>query len=197
MEPCSKAFICLHQNDPDFHYEPNRLGKDDFLENWYVTMDLVCENPLTYLPMASYYFFGFGLGVVFFFTPDYLGRKKTIILFNSGYFFSVYILAYDQRVEMKKLGYFIQGLCHLKISTSYTHALELVPESYKSMVFTLILSFDATSILIASIFFKYVDPNETRLLEYHFYGGCASLVLYILFIPESPRWLFQKEGSKS
>jgi len=134
-------------------FEPDRQGREDFFENWFVTMDLICVNPLTYLPIASYFFIGYGIGVVFFFLPESIGRKKTIALFNSIYIYAVYLLAFDERIVMKKLGFFLEGLFHLKISTSFTHALELVPESKKSIVFTVMLPFDSASILIACLYF--------------------------------------------
>lgn len=90
---------------------------------------------------------------MFFFLPESIGRKKTIALFNSFYIYAVYLLAFDDRIEMKKLGFFLQGLFHLKISTSFTHALELVPEAKKSIVFTIMLPFDSASILIACLYF--------------------------------------------
>jgi hypothetical protein len=34
-------------------------------------------------------------------------------------------------------------------------------------------------------------------MDMHFKGGLVAFISYVLFIPESPRWLFQKEGPKS
>jgi hypothetical protein len=93
------------------------------------------------------------MGAIFFFFPDYFGRKKTIVLFNACFIYAVYLQTYDESLEMKKFGFFLEGLFHLKISTCFTHVLELVPEASKSMVLTYILACDGSSIFFACLYF--------------------------------------------
>ena len=90
----------------------------------------------------------------------------------------------------KSIGYFFLGFMHLKISLSFTYALELVPNSYKSTMTTFIAAGDAASPLVSGAFFKFYEADEATLLKLHFICGFTGCVLFALFIPESPRWLF-------
>ena len=89
------------------------------------------------------------------------------------------------------------GIFHLKISLSYTYALEFVPNAWKSTMTTLITAFDSGSPLFACIFFKFFRPDEELLLKIHFWFGFAGCIVFLIFIPESPRWLFLSKGANS
>jgi hypothetical protein len=75
--------------------------------------------------------------------------------------------------------------------------LELVPESKKVLSSTIISAVDASTILISCLIYKYYMPVEAFVLELMFYIGSLACFIYILVIPESPRWVFMKQGSNS
>jgi len=57
---------------------------------------------------------------------------------------------------LKSIGYFVQGLLHIKISNSYTHIYELIEEKYKVKATTVIGLLDEASIFIISIILKFI-----------------------------------------
>jgi hypothetical protein len=75
--------------------------------------------------------------------------------------------------------------------------LELVAEKDKTFVTTIITFLDACTLLIACTVYMYIKPDEAMVNKYSFYIGTVACLLYLLIIPESPRWLFVKYGSNS
>jgi len=109
----------------------------------------------------------------------------------------MYLSIYDQRIPVKKFGFFLNGLFHIKNSVTITQSLELVPDSYKNANFTGLLLFDASGIFYACSVFYFYRPNVQLVFDIHFGLGAVMFVAYCLVVPESPRWLFQRDGPKS
>ena len=81
--------ICEGLKDDNFEY---RSISDSFI-NWYVTMDLVCEDPVIYNGIASYYMIGYLVGIIFFWMPDSLGRRTTMCFLLPNYvIFSSFVI---------------------------------------------------------------------------------------------------------
>ena len=78
---CSHSMICESARDEGFEYQP---VAGSFI-NWFVTMDFVCENPQIYNAIASYYFIGYLCGIIFFWMPDYYGRRPTMCFLLPNY----------------------------------------------------------------------------------------------------------------
>ena len=103
------------------------MNKEDYIENWYVTIDLMCIQKIDYLFTVSMFFIGYGLGIVFFFIPDYIGRKKAMMLFLPLNIIAIFAVSFSQYLTIMKIGLLLIGMFHLKSSISYTHCFELVP----------------------------------------------------------------------
>ena len=74
---------------------------------------------------------------------------------------------------------------------------DLIPENNKTLVFTLITAFNAGTAMFACLIFKFYKPNEQVVLSFSFWLGIVGTALYMVFIPESPRWLFLKKGTNN
>lgn len=156
---CSTDYICSKKSVQNFEYVPDRT-KEDFLENWYVELNLICEDNDYVNSRGSLYFIGYGLGVIFFFMPQTFGRKGTMNRVLPFYIFSCYFAIFPKSLEARAFGFFLQGIFHLKISTSYTHILELVEEKDKAMCSTILTGFDSGALLIACTTYLYYKPDE-------------------------------------
>ena len=86
---------------------------------------------------------------------------------------------------------------HNKISTSYAHISDLMPEKNKFFGATIINGFDSSCLLIIALFLKFYTRDLDFILRLYFYFGTISVIIYLILIPESPKWLFIKEGSSS
>ena len=164
------------------------------MKNWFVTLDLMCEAPSNYNSIGSFYFFGYAIGIIFFFLPDMLGRRKTMSIFYPLNLLSCFIAIYSKTLLMKKIGFFMIGLFHVKLSLSQTYLLELVPFSKKNIGITVMIAFDASNLMVACLLFKYLKVDFETILSFYFILGIIAYILFILIIPESPKWLFMKKG---
>ena len=82
-------------------------------------MNLICKDKSQYSIIGSSYFVGFFVGSIFFFLPDMFGRKGTFNRVMPFYILSCYFSLFSKSIELKILGYFLQGFFHIKTSLSY------------------------------------------------------------------------------
>jgi len=143
--------------------------------------------------IVSWYFVGFGLGVVFFFFPDHFGRKKSLNIFLIAQVFAVYLTIFSKEVSAIKIGFFLQGVFHMKTTITYVHCIELMDEASKMTASMCINAFDSGSLMVSCIVFYYWNNNVDDFLRLMYFVGCAAIVLYMLVIPESPRWQFMSD----
>lgn len=73
---------------------------------------------------------------------------------------------------------------------SYTHIFELIQKDDKSFCATFINTLDVLSFAFHGLFYIFVEPNGESYLQLTYWIGTVATLLYLLLIPESPRWLF-------
>ena len=112
------------------------------------------------------------------------------LIFNA---YGIYIATYSPSPIMKSIGFFLMGFFHHKISLSFCYATELCADKDKAMVSTFIQFIDSGMILIAALIFYFIDNNTQTLLSALFVIGTIGVVIFLLFIPESPRYIFMKD----
>ena len=172
-------------------------SQDDHMVNWYVTMDLMCLNPMDYLSMVSWFFIGFGVGIVFFIAPDIFGRRDVMLPLLMVNIWIMYVGTFQKNLELLKIASFLHGFFHIKITICYTQAVEFVPDKYRSVVITLINIFVSSEYIVLGLFYQFIEPNTDKLMTFYFLIGTLACVLYFAFIPESPFWLINNEGPNS
>ena len=69
-----------------------------------------------------------------------------------------------------------------------------MPDRYKTMIPTLINAYDVSTFVVLSLFYKYVEPDTDRILNILYILATVVSVLYLILIPESPKWLLMKKG---
>lgn len=92
----------------------------------------MCDSQVEIKKTVSAYFVGFVTGLPLMVLPDSIGRKNSMNLALVLAVFSVYLIIYGSSMNMKKIGFFIQGIFHLRITISFTHLIELVNNESKA-----------------------------------------------------------------
>ena len=106
-------------------------------------------------------------------------------------------MVFGHNIATKSFGSFIAGFFHIKISNSFTHLYELVPDNYRPISSAIINVFDDATFVVFGIFLKYFIKDLNVLFEWTWIIQSIAVMLYLLLIPESPKWLFFFEGPNS
>ena len=89
---------------------------------------------------------------------------------------------------LKSVGYFFQGILHLKIPLSFTHLFELSPEEKKSICSILISSIDNFTLAYFSLFLLFITRDADRIIKTVYLIEAVAIFLYLAIAPESPAW---------
>ena len=73
---------------------------------------------------------------------------------------SALVIFSGNNLKLKTLGFFLQGLFHIKASLSYMSIVDLIPENRKTLTFTLMTAFNAGTAMFACLIFKFYKPSE-------------------------------------
>lgn len=142
------------------------------------------------MQFMSMYFYGFACGIILFPLPDKLGKKATMTWLMIPFVLASALAVFGTTIEEKSVGLFLQGFLHLKIMVSYAHMFELTDESNKPFCSLCINTFDISSVSTQGLAFFFLTRDATSYMEFMWYLGTAATFLYLLVVPESPRWLF-------
>lgn len=95
---------------------------------------------------------------------------------------------------LKKVGFFTLGLLHIKSTISYQHSYELMPNGYTAVASTVINVVDCLTLLVIGFSLKYFTHDINNVFLGFMIAGIIATILYLAFIPESPKWVFLMEG---
>ena len=152
-------------------------------------MDATCATAEELNFICAACFLGFILGAFFFPLPDQLGRKKTMVLVVLPYIVTMGMVTYGTTLPIKTFGMFMQGALHIRITLSYTHMYELVREKDKPFCAQLMNMFDTITMAVTGTVFLFLTRDAVVFMQLGYQMFTAGALLYIFFIPESPRWL--------
>ena len=99
------------------------------------------------------------------------------------------LAVFGPTLYIKAIGLFLQGLFHVKITLSYTHLFELVDEDAKSLCATVLGVAVSSTLAISGIFYIIVSRDAVMFIETVFKIEAVAVILYLIVVPESPRWL--------
>lgn len=128
-----------------------------------------------------------------FFTPDKYGRRTVMVVSTFFGIISNGLIVFGPSMFYKKIGFFINGVMHLRIPLSFQHCTEMTPKPYADRVLTLIGAFDSATTGIACFYFLLINKSMNLLLIIYFGMGTCGCLGYWLIIHESPRFLLGKD----
>lgn len=151
-------------------------------------MNLICEDRNKVSLMTAFYFIGFGVGIFLFPLPDKFGRFKVLGVSMFGYIIAIACLLWIPTITVRSVCLFLIGFFHLKNSQAYVICFECVEDRHKPAVSTAINAFDGSTLIFLGTYFIFIKDWFPYQL-FMFVVQCISLVLFFLFVQESPKWL--------
>ena len=107
-----------------------------------------------------------------------------------GYIFASFLTIYAPTLKYKSIGYFFQGLFHVKITLSYAYLFELIDEDSKSLCATTLNTFDAITLGVVGLVMTFWSRDMVALVKVANLIETSGIILFIVIFPESPKWLF-------
>lgn len=156
-------------------------------------MDLVCEPKHKITLVGSAYFIGFAMGFGLFSLPDNYGRKKFLNFTMPVYLVASLVVVHHQSLVAKGIGFFVQGLLHVKIPVCYTYMFEMAPQSSRVVSTTLISAFDECCFGVFGVALLFWTHDAVKVLQLVNVIESAAVLLFLLVAPESPTWLYNNE----
>ena len=70
----------------------------NYVNNWFITLDMMCISTSTKDYFCSIYFVGFAVGIIFFTVPDAIGRKRTMWVLLPPYILASSLSVYGSTI---------------------------------------------------------------------------------------------------
>lgn len=151
---------------------------------------MTCLSESEMVEFTSMFFVGFAAGLVLFPMPEKLGIKKTMSILMPLFCVFSGLSVFGQSIHLKEVGLFMQGFMHMKIMLAYSHMFELTDETNKGFCAMVIQMIDISALIVQGIIFMSFSKNAVLTMQVYWAIGTIATILYIFFVPESPRWLF-------
>jgi MFS family permease len=151
-------------------------------------MDLMCVEPAMIGLIASIYSLAFALGGILFFLPDRVGRKKALLFGLASSLLFQLGAVMTTSFSFKMVSFAGIGFFQIKNSVSYVMLFEFVHSDNKKTACTAINVFDAIPLSVICFYFMCFGRDTDGFLWVTVLLGLLSLVLTMVFLPESPRW---------
>lgn len=137
------------------------------------------------------YLFGWGLACLI--VPrlgDLYGRKIPYLISSGVSILVILGLIASTNINLTMALFFLLGVCTPgKSNIGYVYLLELVPTSWQTYVGTELLIADGSTMIILSIYFRFVSKDW---LWFQVFAVSLFTLCYVFcfFIPESPKYLY-------
>ena len=133
-------------------------------------------------------FVGYGIGMLMFFIPDLLGRKPSMLIMLFFNIIGGYLSVFCVDINLKKMGFFLIGMFHLKVALSYIYISEVVESKHNLLASTIISAYDVTTLVVISFALKWTGDLNI-VFEYAHYVGVAASMVFLVLMKESPKHL--------
>ena len=164
-------------------------------------MNLTCSKDISqiYSSISSIYFIGYGIGAVLYWMPDELGRQLTLQYVMPVQVLAYFLVVFSSDFLLKNLGSFCMGLFHIKLTVCYTYIYEMVQDEHRVLCSTVLNFVDDSSLAVMGCILYFGDHNRDidLIFQWHWTIGTVAVILQMLLLPESPKWLFYMEGADS
>ena len=88
---------------------------------------------------------------------------------------------------------FMMGVCAAgRASVGFLYIMEMVPTSARSVVGCMVGMIDGMTMVYATIYFAFISHDSVYWEYFAVFQNVAAILLVLLYVPESPRWLFEK-----
>lgn len=100
------------------------------------------------------YYIGFGLGLMFFFLPDLMGRRGALQISLTVFCVAGYFSVFSTSLSLKAFGFLMQGIFHVKFVTCIVQMNEFTPAANRVLSMTIITCVDSMTVGIVSFMLK-------------------------------------------
>ncbi|CDW88264.1 organic cation [Stylonychia lemnae] len=197
---CQTTFNNFLKNGENSSIDPTQNGyyinwdSQTSLHNWVEPLNLRCATQYQIGFFGSVFFMGLGIGTL---TLAHLGDQYgRIRLLRIGLFLSLVAFGCIIFVQVSfyftyVFLFFLGFLSPIRLNLSFIYGSEVFKEQHASIMGSLSLCMDSFTMIIASVYFKYISKDWSY-LYYFFFSICCIPLIISYFMPESPRYLLQK-----
>ena len=146
----------------------------------------MCWTQTELAKICALYYFGFAFGIFLSWMPDKFGRKGSMKILMPVYLIAQYMILFPEDLNIKRIGYFMQGALHIRLTIAISHMNELASPNNKDFSVTVMAMYDSGGLGLASLFLLFVKNDITIVLKGFFTASTTATVIYFLIIPESP-----------
>lgn len=191
---CSTADICAAKASNIFVEYQIDTTDHNYFENWYDQLDLLCSPTSEVMMFSSVFFFAAGTGGILLASlAERLGRKKTITIFQSISTAAQLVAIFVPNYWIRIFACALMGISNIKNGQCYTFAFELVQNSDKGFMCSAINVWDCSFLFWFNLYVLFGSKNWFYIELLFTVMGFMTLLLFIKFVPESPKWHYMNE----
>lgn len=187
-QECKKEEICA----PGFSQEWKFDTSDKYyLKNFFTEMDMTCWKQSDINWMVQLQFVGFFFGTPLFLILEKFGRIKALNLIIPILLLGTWLVMQTDSYNFMCIGFFLQGIGHIKKPLSYGFPIENCDKNSSSMGISIILFFD----MLVMFFFQFgaifITNDAIAIIRWACLTQSFVILLLPFFMLESPTWLIQ------
>ena len=119
-------------------------------------MGLECYPRSQVSLLVTYYFIGFGFGVIFYPIPDLYGRKTALVFAMTGYLAAFALLLLNPSFQSRSISLFLIGFFHLRSTSSFVLCMDIAPDDSKFITTTTMNIIDGGTLIYMGIYFMFI-----------------------------------------